>query len=123
MNTILFDTAIVSFRRTKLLFSKLNTLRPTKDVLTPWKWPQDLQKDIFVHLPVTLGVGFGIAAGAWNGYEFSRDEIYSINFIYTTLGMMYGGFVGRFMGLLWPVSLPLFFLRAYYPTAPQNKKE
>ena len=109
-------------RRTKLLFSKMNTWRPTKDVLTPWKWPQDLREGVFVDLPMTLGLGCGIAAGAYEGHQYTREDWFPYSFACTTFGAIYGGIGGCFMGFLWPITLPLLFVRAYYPTTPQDKK-
>ena len=103
------------FRQAKVLMNKLRSGFPTPCVLTPWKWSQDQVMHVFVTLPVSLGACFGIVEGADEGYQYSRHTVFPINFYYTTYGIMLGIAGGAVMGLLWPIALPLLFVRARYP--------
>lgn len=63
--------------------------------------------------PMIAFTPVGTICGMYKGYKCTSNKPYVTNVMATIGGMFVGTFAGAFMGLVWPISLPVFILRKY----------
>ena len=104
----------------RYLCSKINNSQ-IKTVIAPWKWNNQDKQDFFLLFPATIGSGLGTIWGAYEGFEYSKKEIFVGNLIITSVGGFWGYWIGFFAGGIWPISLSVALGRLLY--SDNNKKD
>lgn len=67
----------------------------------------------FVQYPAILGIGVGSIYGVRSGYEKGRKEELTLNVLYTAYGGALYATAGLLLGVMWPLTLWVGFMREF----------